>query len=285
LSTRAEKGKMSIIASARSVCSGRLGRDEAPGQVFHKMREPGKETKMKSSLKAKVIFCLVGLLLSSCVIKDRHKRTAPVVRGDIILRVFVVRHGEANKNVPHPADVPEEKLDSLTPRGFKQATSIGKFLKDKAVVAVIASPTGRTCQTADAIVEALGLVERYSQDKSFGSITGDKTPDGKPVTWSWRQKQWASGRDPRPEGGESLADGVARAVDAIDRLTKKYPGRAVAIVSHGDICAGLLGHADDTSITECYELHNVPTGSVSEIVITDVGWYLLSEGVIPPAEQ
>jgi broad specificity phosphatase PhoE len=234
---------------------------------------------MKSSLKASALLWAAGLLLSGCGTKITRERATPVMQGPVMLRVYVVRHGQAYRNVPHPANTSPEKLDSLTPKGLAQAATAGRFLKDKGIVAVIASPTGRTRQTAEAIGEALGLPEHYSTDKAFAPITQGKTPNGKPVTWSWRQKQWAAGRDPRPTGGESLADGVARAVAAIDRLAKKYPAQAIAIVTHGEICAGLLGEADNTPMTRCYELHDVPTGSVSEIVITDVGWYLLREGV------
>lgn len=230
-------------------------------------------------MKKGVMLWAAGLLLSGCGEKVTHERPMPVVRGNVMLRVYVVRHGEAYKNVPHLASTPQEKLDSLTAKGQRQAASAGKFLKDKGIVAVIASPTGRTRQTANAIVEALGVPENYSTDKSFAPIVQGKTPEGEPVSWSWRQEQWAAGRDPKPAGGESLADAVARVVEGIERLAKEYPGRAVAIVTHGEICAGLLGQADDTPMTERYELHDVPTGSVSEIVITDVGWYLLREGV------
>jgi probable phosphoglycerate mutase len=236
---------------------------------------------MKSCLKAGAIVCVAGLLLSGCGREAGRERTPPAVQGNALLRVYVVRHGQAYKNVPHPADTPAEKLDSLTPRGLAQAASAGKYLAKKGVVAVVASPTGRTRQTADAIGQAVGLAQHYSTDKAFASVTQGRTPDGEPVTWSWRQKQWAAGRDPRPAGGESLADGVARAVEAIERLEGKYPGGAVAIVSHGDICAALLGRAESTPITERYEKHQVPTGSVSEIVITDAGWYLMAEGTVP----
>lgn len=236
---------------------------------------------MKSYLKVGLVLWAAGLLLSGCGAKVAHERPVPVVHGNVMLRVYVVRHGEAYRNVPHPADTPQEKLDSLTPKGLRQAAAAGKFLADKEVAAVIASPTGRTRQTAAAIVEALGLKERYSTDKSFASITQGKTPEGEPVSWSWRQEQWAAGGDPRPVGGESLADAVVRAMDGIERLADTYPSRAVAIVTHGEICAGLLGEAAETPMTERYKLHNVPTGSVSELVITDAGWFLLREGVTP----
>jgi broad specificity phosphatase PhoE len=131
------------------------------------------------------------------------------------------------------------------------------------------------------IGKALGLDKRYSEDKAFASLRKGETPDGRPVSWSWRKKQWKAGHDPRPEGGESLADGVARATGAIDKLAREYPAQAVTIVTHGDICAALLGQAVNTPISKRYKLHDVATGSASEIIITDSGWYLLNQGVSP----
>ena len=234
---------------------------------------------MKSYLKACVMLVAVGLLLAGCGVRAAYEPKNRVVEGEVLLHVYLVRHGQAYRNVPHPADTPEQKLDSLTPRGLAQAAVAGKFLKGKGVVAVITSPTGRTRQTAQPLCEALGLEEGYSQDAAFASLKASKTPDGQPVSWEWRQEQWKAGRDPRPAGGESLADGAVRAVNAIGQLAKKYPGASVVIVSHGEICAALLGRAEDTPMCERYELHDVPTGSVSEIVITEVGWYLLKQGV------
>jgi broad specificity phosphatase PhoE len=236
---------------------------------------------MSLRLKANVIFLAVCLLLGGCGQKVIHDRKNLVIEGNVILRVHIVRHAEAYKNVPHLPSTPKEKLDSLTPKGLMQAASIGKFLRDKGVVVVITSPTGRTRQTADAIGKALGLDKRYFEDKAFASLRKGKTPNGKPVSWSWRKKQWKAGHDPRPEGGESLADGAARAIGAINQLAKQYPGEAVTIVSHGDICAALLGQAESTSISKRHELHDVATGSVSEIIITDSGWYLLRQSVSP----
>ncbi len=237
---------------------------------------------MRLCLKANSIFLAVCLLLGGCGPKGIHDRKNRVVEGSVLLRVFIVRHAEAYKNVPHLPSTPEEKLDSLTPKGLMQAASIGTFLRDKGVVAVITSPTGRTRQTADAIGKALGLDKHYFEDKAFASLKKGKTPDGKPASWSWRRKQWKAGHDPRPEGGESLADGAARAIGAMNQLAKRYPGKAVAIVSHGDICAAVLGHAESTPISKRHAIHDVPTGSVSEIIITDSGWYLLRQGMSPP---
>jgi len=76
---------------------------------------------------------------------------------------------------------------------------------------------------------------------------------------------------------------IYRVTGAISLLAEKYPGKAIAIVSHGDICAALLGFVADTSIYESPQKHTVATGSVSEIIITDMGWFLPRQGYKPVA--
>ena len=185
--------------------------------------------------------------------------------------VFVVRHAEAYKNVSHPSGMAKEKLDSLTPRGIEQARKAGAYLKDKNVFAVISSPTGRTRQTARIIAEESGSKGSFVEDPAFESMKKGRTSKGKLVGWSWREAQWKAGRDPRPEGGESLEDATKRAVQALKALIKQYPGKVFVIVTHSDICAGLAGQAGGTPYPERYEKHKTALGSVSEIAFSPDG--------------
>ena len=235
-------------------------------------------------LKGYILFWVTVLLLGGCGPEVIHERTDLVIEENVSLQVYIVRHAEAYKNVLHLPSTPKEKLDSLTPKGHRQAAVIGKFLEGKGVVAVVTSPTGRTRETAQAIGKALGIEPAYTEDEAFASLRKGKRPDGEPVSWSWRKKQWEAGHDPRPEGGESLADGAARAKRAINQLAKQYRGQAVAIISHGDICATLLGQAENTSITKRPKVHEVATGSVSEIQVAESRWFLKSQGVLPPGD-
>jgi broad specificity phosphatase PhoE len=172
--------------------------------------------------------------------------------------------------------MPKEKLDSLTLRGIEQARKTGAYLKDKNIFVVIASPTGRTRETARIIAEEIGLKGSFSEDRSFVSMKKGETSEGKLVNWSWLKKQWREGRDPRPKGGESLEDATKRAVQALAILIKKYPGKGLVIVTHSDICAGLAGHTDDTPYPERYEKHGISLGSVIEIAVSPDGtWVLL----------
>jgi len=190
--------------------------------------------------------------------------------------VFVVRHAQAYLNLPDHDGMPEEKLDSLTPRGIKQATATGAYLRDKNIVLVVASPTGRTRQTSGIIAEQIGMKSSPSVDPAFAATKDGLTPDGKPADWSWRQEQWKADRDPRPEGGESLEDAVNRAVQAVEELIRQHPGKALVIVTHSDICAGLAGQAAGTPFPSRYGKHKTSFGSVIQIAVSpDGNWKLL----------
>lgn len=235
---------------------------------------------MHSRLLKKAGILTYLLLLLGCTKEVANEQ--PIER-DVsrnALTVFVVRHAEAYKNLTHPAEMSKEKLDSLTSKGIRQAIAVGRLLEDEGVVAVITSPTTRTRQTAEAIARGIGLTNPPDVDVAFSSLERGKTPDGESVSWFWREKQWQAGHDPRPQGGESLKDGMDRAGHAIEELARRHPGKAVVIVTHGDICVALIGKAARTPLVECYLKHIVPLGSTSEISVSTQDWTLKSHGVV-----
>lgn len=229
----------------------------------------------------KVILIFLLVVANGCHSQQVQKDANSVFHGDMVLSVYLVRHAESKKNVAHLPWTPEEELDTLTVKGRRQAAAIGRFLKDKGIVAVLSSPADRARETAQAISQVIGLKRGYEVEKAFASLRPGKDRDGNQMSWAWREKQWAQGQDPRPEGGESLLDGEIRAKNALNRLSERFYGMAVVIVSHGDICAALLGHAENAPMSKRYVLHNVPTGSVSELIMTDTGWHVLEEGRQP----
>ena len=78
-----------------------------------------------------------------------------------------------------------------------------------------------------------------------------------------------------------MSDGERRARGALEKLAERFAGKAIAIVSHGDICAALLGFSRNTPIPDRYATHQVPTGSVSEFIMTDNGWHSVEVGRQP----
>ena len=212
-------------------------------------------------------ICLVLWTHWGCVSVEPMKSTAEPGA----LTLFVVRHGEAYKNLPFHSLMTKEKQDSLTPNGLRQAKRAGEYLKDKNIAAVVASPTGRTRQTAHLISEEVGWNGVFSENPAFASMKTGQTLEGKTVTWSWREQHWKTGRDPRPQGGESLEEATNRALRAVEALFRTYPAKGLVIVTHSDICAGLIGHAENTPFHERYKKHKLGLGSVVEIIIGPQG--------------
>lgn len=226
----------------------------------------------------KALLVILLVFVNGCHTRNIHEDIHPAIQGKVLLRVYLVRHAESKKNVLHFPWTPEEELDTLTAEGQRQAVAIGHFLNEKGIVAILSSPAGRTRETAKAIAQVIGVRAKFEVDPAFASLRGGTSEEGNQITWAWREKQWALGQDPRPEGGESLADGESRAKAALKKLAEKFPEKSVVIVSHGDICAALLGYAANTPLPKRYVTHDVPTGSVSEFHMTDKGWHIIEAG-------
>jgi len=183
------------------------------------------------------------------------------------LRVFVVRHAQAWKNVPsllRPHPMSDDELDALTPKGLARAEALGEELAGHDVVAVYASPARRAQQTAAAIAQSLGLGAPIVSE-SFRTLDSGSDPNA--ASGSARMKNWKAKKDPRPAGGESLADGNARASNTVAELAKKYHGHAIVIVTHGEIASSLLTRAAGQDLLAGYFDHFPDEGSIHELQI------------------
>lgn len=215
---------------------------------------------------------VAALLLLACA----RPAAAEEAAGAPVLRVYIVRHAQAWKNVPtarRPSGMTDEQLDALTPNGLAKAEAIGKALAGHDIVAVYTSPAHRAQQTAQAIASSLGLAAPPVVSDAFASLSAgtDKTA----LDWRWRTRNFDAGKDPRPAAGESLADGLARAARALDEIAAQHPGRAVVVVTHGEVAAALLGRAAGTPVVASYRKNFIDEGAVREIEIDASGWRLV----------
>lgn len=162
----------------------------------------------------------------------------------------VVRHAEAFKNLdPPPPDLDPARLDTLTPRGEAQARALRDAL-GAGTLRVSTSPAGRARQTA-ALIAGDGAVETAV---ALRPLDGD-------VAWTERTRAWSAGEDPRPAGGESLADGRDRIAALLDALRAKLaPGERAVWVTHGDIASLVLGELRGTPLFERPTRDTLDTG-------------------------
>jgi broad specificity phosphatase PhoE len=117
---------------------------------------------------------------------------------------------------------------------------------------VSSSPAGRARQTAALIAGGESAVEVVAE---LRTLDGD-------IAWSERTRAWHAGDDPRPAGGESLADGHARVVALLDGLRAKLrPGERAVWVTHGDIASLALGELRGTPLLERPTRDTLDTGA------------------------
>lgn len=164
--------------------------------------------------------------------------------------LWIVRHGESAGNVlayeaensgAELIDVPDRDPDvPLSPTGRTQAEATARWFAalpdDERPEVVVVSPYLRTRQTAEPILEALGLRTRHDErlrDRELG-VLDRLTSHGVRA----RMPQEAQRRDRlgkfyyRPPGGESWADVALRLRSLLGDLRREHDGRRVLLVGH-----------------------------------------------------
>lgn len=152
-------------------------------------------------------------------------------------RLYIIRHGQSMTSV-HNRIADRVGETGLSPLGKEQAAR----LRDRLAVTreieadvLIASPLGRSRETAEIIAPSLGLpvqVDEELYEHSFGDADG--------MDWdefiAKHEGMAALFRDPfRPlgPGGENLGQYNLRVGTALARLLREYEGKTIVVVAHG----------------------------------------------------
>jgi phosphoserine phosphatase len=149
-------------------------------------------------------------------------------------RIVLIRHGQTAWNrearFRGQSDVPLEKF------GLEQAEVTGSYVAARwPVVAVYASPLGRTMKTAEAVARAQGLQAQPLEgliDINFGQLQGllateaeERYPD---LFRAWAERPHTVSFP----GGESLEIVRARITAAMEQVVARHRGQSIALVSH-----------------------------------------------------
>ena len=152
------------------------------------------------------------------------------------VRLFVVRHGQAEANV-------EQRYlglrdDPLTDLGLTQAEALGRALAGMPLSAVYSSPLSRALKTAEPIARAHGLQvvpEDRLLEMSFGTWEGLTRAEliasgeqGAAHLARWEHDPAAVA----PPGGETLAALQERVLGLAAELAAVGPAAPVVLVSH-----------------------------------------------------
>jgi probable phosphoglycerate mutase len=151
------------------------------------------------------------------------------------MTMVLLRHGETAHSVEKRFSGRGGADPELTERGRQQAERAAAVLAARgSIVAVVASPLRRTVETGEFVAKALGLpvdLDDGFAECAFGDWDGLTFAEVH-ARWPAELETWLGSTAEAPPGGESF-DQVARRVElARARLTARYPGQTVLVVTH-----------------------------------------------------
>jgi isoleucyl-tRNA synthetase len=218
--------------------------------------------------------CKKHFVVGSLEDLEKH-RTTPATT------FYLVRHGETTRGTGDSIIVNsypgEHDTYDLTDAGKDQAQKIAQELKDEGVEVVVSSPFKRTQQTAKIISEMTGAL--LETDERLGELRHGLACEGKPHNQCDLANP-SSGLDTEHSSdAETRRDVRTRMMETVKDLEKKYPGKKIAIVSHGDpiwMLASALSNLPDHETMmrgdyphqgsyKAYQLKNYPYNDMGEV--------------------
>jgi 2,3-bisphosphoglycerate-dependent phosphoglycerate mutase len=192
-------------------------------------------------------------------------------------RLIAVRHGETAWNVD--ARIQGQLDIGLNEAGRAQARRLARALEGEGLHAVYASDLARAHDTGRAVAERAGVplhADAGLRERGFGVFEG--------LTWAeidrdhpkssrrWRKRDAGFG----PEGGETLGDFFARAVEAVAAIARRHRGQHIAVVTHGGVLDALYRAASRIALDapRTWQLGNASINRLlhGEVGFTLVGW-------------
>ncbi len=169
-----------------------------------------------------------------------------------LTRVLFVRHGQAHSNLEGFID---DRIDNpknpLTDTGRDQIVEVAEHLVKEGAVRIIASPVLRTKQTAEILAEKLKIPLLF--DDRLREIGLGKYDGGSEEVFGVARgstKEWISGKT--VDTIESYKNLKTRADGFMDDLLKRYAGKTIIVVSHGDVISTMGAYGTDESWLASY---------------------------------
>lgn len=163
----------------------------------------------------------------------------------------------------------------LAPIGVAQAQALASELVVRGGAdAIVASPLLRTRQTAEIVARELNLdvdVEEGLAECAFGAWDGLTFAEVH-ERWPDEVRAWLGSTDVAPPGGESFEHCRARVDAARQRVTERFTGQRVIVISHVTPIKILTGIAVDAPLHSLYRMELAPCS------LSTIAWF--PDGVV-----
>lgn len=169
--------------------------------------------------------------------------------------IFLMRHGEAlsNKLNQLNSDVNNQK-NGLTAKGKKQAEATAKKLRSEKFEIIIASDFKRAKETAEIAAKALKIkviIDERLREVGVGKFEGRSDHE---MTAFREGKGFKNWHHKSPGGIESFDKLKKRVFSAMSDFQRKYKGKKILIVTHGDVIRVARGFGKEMSDEAIFHL-------------------------------
>ena len=180
-------------------------------------------------------------VLFRCVGADPHEKVLNEEFIHMLMRIFLIRHGESESDV-------EERYggsydDNLSQKGEDQARILAANLKDKDIRKVYHSPLKRASQTADIISTIVHAprksVEDLAERNNYGILTGMKKDEAASQYPEEAAKLTRDGFRHDVEDSEEYDDFKIRVIAAFEKLLQADDD-TIAVVTHGGVISTIV---------------------------------------------
>ena len=158
-------------------------------------------------------------------------------RPDLLRDIYVMRHGESEKNILGLYDKELEKYP-LTEKGREQVQTSVQGLKESGIDMIISSPVLRARETAEIVGKGLGLdmeIRQELMEVDSGEWDGEKEKDiaeKNTYNLSSDEDYYTTKRGETGESWQSVED---RAKSFVEGILKEFPGKKILLVTHGGV--------------------------------------------------
>ena len=188
--------------------------------------------------------------------------------------ILLVRHGESQPARPgEPFPLVDGHGDpALAPEGEAQAEQVGERLAGQRIDAIYVTTLRRTAQTAAPLAARLGLEPKLAADlrevhlgEWEGGLFRQRVAERHPLA----QRMLAEQRWDVIPGGEPDEEFANRVHGAVTTLATAHPDQRIAVFTHGGVIGRVLALATGA---KPFAFIGADNGSVSTLVVTEVGW-------------
>lgn len=187
---------------------------------------------------------------------------------------LIMRHGEALYNTKNTLNADSSVNNPLTDNGKETIRSAALKLRGKNIDLIVHSPLVRTRETAELLVESLGVSKDIlKEDTRLREIAFGEFEGGSVDAYHGFFKKAEDRMTIKPEGGESWSEVKSRITELLYELENEHTGKTILIISHNGPLQMIQAGARGLDISSCGESmadnrFDLPTGEYRELSFT-----------------